>query len=580
MRSDVIHVGCQADHRFAPDCAVMLRSLLAADPSEAFEIHFLHDPGLPATDLEGLRSVVADLGAGWHPIPVTAEDLRGFPSIPRYGGLTAWYRLLLPRLMADQRRVLYLDADLMVIEPVRALWEHDLGDHLLAAVTNPTLGSDRQRVITDLGLDSPEQYFNSGLMLLDLERLRVSGRMDEVERFVRERNAPMPWADQEPLNAVLARDRMSLHPRWNVMNPCYELPARLLPWTEDEVADAIARPAIVHFIGPRKAWHRGLSHPHKHTWHRHLAATPFADRPMEGTLRDRAAALVPPRTRSWAVRTFAVDRRAVAHSARSWANDVLSPRHLAGLRRTRAALRSHGPRPADELAWLLQTFADTTDDVCFVQIGSNDATHGDPLRELSTRRGWHGLLVEPIPHVFERLVSATAGHPNLRPVNVAIGPIDGEQDFFAVEPSDDPALPEWYDQIGSFSLENVLHPYHVEQIPDLADRVLRTKVQCLTFATFWERHRLPRLDLLHIDAEGYDAAILRQVDLELTAPTMLLYEHKHLEPEDASELRQRLDTFGYASVEVGPDTVAIHGRTAPASLRRVLRRIDLQHRKG
>lgn len=574
--AEPIHIGCQADHRFAPDCAVMLRSLLRANPADAFEIHFLHGPDLPEDDLAALRSVVEGLGARWSPVPVTAEHTAGFPSMPRYGGLTAWYRLLLPRLVPQCDRILYLDADLLIVGSVRPLWELDLGGAHVAAVTNPVLKDDRVRVVRDLGLPHPDHYFNSGVMLLDLAGLRSTGLMDAVEQVVRDARSPMPWADQEPLNAVLWSHRHRLHPRWNLMNPCYDLPARQLPWSKQEVADAVADPAVVHFIGSYKAWHHRLRHPHRATWFEHLAATPYAGRPIEGrTWNHRLLRPLPPRVARWIEASVASARSQRPAAARAALARRLGPRQRQLVHRCLAAPRAAWPgRPADDpLGRVLRSLADTTPELTFVQVGANDATHGDPLRALSRARGWRGLLVEPVPFVFERLCRAVADAPGLTPVNLAVGSADGWAPFHHVEQSDDPALPEWYDQIGSFSRDNVLHPYHVSRIPDLEDRVATTEVERVTFDTLWARHGFDHLDLLHIDAEGHDDEILATVDLASLRPRVVLYEHKHLPPDRRAATEARLLAHGYDVRPLGPDSLAVQLDGAPLALRLAWRRV-------
>jgi hypothetical protein len=135
-----------------------------------------------------------------------------------------------------------------------------------------------------------------------------------------------------------------------------------------------------------------------------------------------------------------------------------------------------------------------------------------------------------------------------------------------VAQSDDPNLPEWYDQIGSFALDNVLHPYHVEQVPNLAERVVQAEVRCVTFERLWAEHGLPRLDLLHIDAEGYDDEILAQVDLVRLRPLLILYEHQHLEPARRRAVLERLRANHYRILDLGPDAVAMRA-DAPLRVR-------------
>jgi FkbM family methyltransferase len=570
-----LHVACQANTRFAADCAVMLRSLLSENPADTFTVHFLYDDALPAGDLKGLGAVVGGLGAGWDPLRVSDDLTADFPSLARYGGVTAWFRLLLPRLLPEVTRVLYLDADLLVRGPVRSLWEQDLAGKCLAAVTNPILGRDRRRVVEDLGLPHPDRYFNSGVMLMDLERLRDTGLMLEAERIAKDRSVPTPWADQEPLNAALWEQRLDLHPRWNVMNPCFDLPARLLPWPRDQVREAIENPAIIHFIGPYKPWHYRLRHVYAQDYFRHLAQTPWQERPREGrTLRHMILRPLPPylamryESIEWELRRL---RQAAAQASAGIVGRVgaRNPLVHAGLRAVRRAARPRSAPPP--LRDILDAINDSRREVCFIQIGSNDAEHGDPLRGYVENSGWHGILVEPVPYVFERLRARYGSNPRIQLVNAAVGAEDGHLPFYYVAESQDPALPEWYDQIGSFTLEQVLHPYHLEHIPNLVDRVVRAEVACCTFSTLWRNHPLPRVDLVHVDAEGSDDQILAQIDLAQLRPTILLYEHQHLGKSQRETVLARLHDHGYVALDLGSDMLAVR-QDAPLLVRLALRR--------
>ena len=571
----VIEVACQTNARFAADCAVMLSSLLSENPDEGFAVHFLHDDALPVDTLEALAEVATGFGASWRPMRIDDELASGFPSFERYGGITAWFRLLLPRLLDRVPRVLYLDADLLITGPLRALWEQDLGGKCLAAVTNPLLRRDRRRVIEDLGLPHPDRYFNSGVMLMDLDRLRATGLMLEAEQIARARSVPTPWADQEPLNAALWRERLDLHPRWNVMNPCFDLPPRLLPWPREQVAEAIANPAIVHFVGPYKPWHYRLRHAYAERYFGHLARTPFRDRRREGrTTRHMLLRSLPPYA---AMRYEGAEyalTRGVREAVRTGAESVRRlliryPRARGRVRGVRRLLRPGSAPPP--LPDVLDALADSRHEVCFIQIGSNNADHGDPLRPYVETRGWRGVLVEPVPYLFKRLQRRYGEYPKLELVNAAVAAQDGRLPFYYPAESDDPGLPEWYDQIGSLELESVLDPYHVEQVPDLAGRVVRAEVPCLTFETLWNEHPLPRLDLLHVDAEGYDDEILAQIDLARLRPTVVLYEHKHLNERRRRALAERFTGEKYRVLDLGPDAVAARS-DAPLLVRLAVRR--------
>ena len=212
------------------------------------------------------------------------------------------------------------------------------------------------------------------------------------------------------------------------------------------------------------------------------------------------------------------------------------------------------------VATVLAAYAEDTADrtVTFVQIGSNDGTTDDPLRALTEAYRWSGVLVEPVPYVFSRLARERGSDPRLRFENAAIAEHDGEAEFFHLrERRAGEDLPDWYDQLGSFSLQTILSPEHEDQIPGIRDLVVRTMVRTLTFESLCAKHNIERFDLLHIDAEGSDWEILRRIELERHRPSVVLYEHKHLAPQDQQSVLERLEIGGYCWYEAWLDTVAV-----------------------
>lgn len=299
-----LHVACSSDSRLGADCAVMLFSLATANPSTSITVHFLHDDRITTKDLADLGALATGAGADWEPLAVPSELTAMFPYSERYG-YSAWYRILLPKVLPDVDRVLYLDSDLLILGALDALYGTDLGNGCLAAVTQPTLPEVLPRLQATLGLPDADSYFNSGVMTLDLTRLRDAGCVEQVLAFIHDGRGPMPWADQDPLNAVLHARRVHLGPRWNLMTPLFELPPSMLPWSETEILDAIRDPAVIHFIGEYKPWHYRCKHPYRQQYFEILASTPWKGRLIEGrTLRNMAIRPLPPRWQPLVERTL------------------------------------------------------------------------------------------------------------------------------------------------------------------------------------------------------------------------------------------------------------------------------------
>lgn len=306
-------MACSVSESFAPDAAAMLSSLVRSNPPAEVHVHLLHDETLSSGSVRQLAQIVERAGGTCAPRPVDPARAAALPASDRFPRLT-WYRMLLPELLPDLSRALYLDTDTLVVAPLQPLWQTDLGDRWLGAVTNPLFPSMRRRIEADLGLPGGALYFNSGVLLLDLDAWRANDVTERVLEVVAS-GVPIVWPDQDALNAVLHEHWLPLHPRWNAMPALFELPRRHAPHPATLVREAVADPAVVHFVGPHKPWHYRSRHPFRDSWFRHLEATPWAGRPVEG--RSARNALLRPLPALWALRielalAFAQRRRATA----------------------------------------------------------------------------------------------------------------------------------------------------------------------------------------------------------------------------------------------------------------------------
>jgi len=181
-------------------------------------------------------------------------------------------------------------------------------------------------------------------------------------------------------------------------------------------------------------------------------------------------------------------------------------------------------------------------DIYVVQIGSNDGKTGDPIFKLIRKnKNWKVLFVEPVPYLFEKLKNNYPSEPRFIFENAAIN--DGSrQNFNAVSSVANKAIPDlpgWYDQLGSFDRDNI-----VKNLGGLLEPfIIELDIQGMTLNELLKKNRIDKLELLHIDTEGYDWKILSQLDLNKYNPLIILFEQIHLqnsEREDAINFLQDL----------------------------------------
>ena len=165
-------------------------------------------------------------------------------------------------------------------------------------------------------------------------------------------------------------------------------------------------------------------------------------------------------------------------------------------------------------------------DVTFVQIGAHDGKTDDELYPFVKRLGWKGILVEPVPYLFDRLKETYDEAEGIHLVNAALSNCVGKVPFYYVRDDAAVGLPRWYDQLGSFHLDIILR--HVADVPELKDRIITTEVEATTFSDLLARFGIGQVDLVSIDAEGHDDKILKSVDFNKYRPDVVIYEGKHL----------------------------------------------------
>jgi lipopolysaccharide biosynthesis glycosyltransferase len=266
-----LRVAVAADAAYLPHAATMLHSLL--DHHRA-EVHLLPGEDVPRRAMRRLGRMVEGRRGSFTVHPVDARRVDGLPT----GSFRPiiWHRILLPELLPDADRVLYLDADTLVLEPLDELWDADLGGGHLGAVTN-VFQADHAGRPAALGLPEGQPYFNSGVLLLDLARMRADGSTEALEELARTRAGELDWPDQDTLNLVLGAGHQPLHPRFNAMTSVLEFPAAADVFGAAELAEARERPAIRHFEGPsaNKPWHPKCERALRECYWTHRAGTPF-----------------------------------------------------------------------------------------------------------------------------------------------------------------------------------------------------------------------------------------------------------------------------------------------------------------
>ena len=193
--------------------------------------------------------------------------------IDRYKGIimstkhitsTTYYRLEIPSLLANTKKCIYLDCDVLICKDLTELYNYDISEHYIAGVRAPRHYRTREVIqenLSRLNISSINQYINAGVMLMNLDKMRKDGIEKQFAGLVKE---DYPLNDQDIINKVCFG-------MIDILPPCYNvMPYGLLsePATEvyqndtglqkaysfDEWNESRQNPVIIHYATRYKPW--------------------------------------------------------------------------------------------------------------------------------------------------------------------------------------------------------------------------------------------------------------------------------------------------------------------------------------
>ncbi|MDE7330695.1 MAG: DUF4422 domain-containing protein [Lachnospiraceae bacterium] len=176
-----------------------------------------------------------------------------------------YYRLVLPEMLSEYDKVLYIDVDMVAVADLAELYHTDVEGYLLAAAHDPDTAGlyngwqpDRKEYMDkELALENPYYYFQAGTLVMNLKEFRKTYTTKKILDVA----ASKEWwlLDQDILNKLCEHKVKFLDMSWNVMFDWAGIRLkeiiRLAPeWLYLEYVEARKHPKIIHYAGPEKPW--------------------------------------------------------------------------------------------------------------------------------------------------------------------------------------------------------------------------------------------------------------------------------------------------------------------------------------
>ena len=249
-----IHIALTFNDKYWALAYTVMRSICLSSRLRAELVFHLCHSALTPDHLETLCAITTEFGAElrhYDPAahPAFAQLTALLPANDRFPSIV-YMRLLLDKLLpAEVDRIIYLDCDTMVCQPIERLYDIDMGNKPIAAAFDPFhLGIKKGHDIRwkQTPFETGDSYFNSGVLLIDLKRYAAADIQGHLKAYAEQGVLKSLFFDQDMLNLIFLNDWQKLNWRFNVLNP--------LPAHES------MHPVIVHYTGFRQPWKIGAGH--------------------------------------------------------------------------------------------------------------------------------------------------------------------------------------------------------------------------------------------------------------------------------------------------------------------------------
>lgn len=242
---------------FVPHLINCMNSIIRSGEGAAYDAYILH------SDLEGADCLRIEAetqqGVTFHYITVDPQMFEGFPETKRYPA-QIYYRLAAPLLLPrNLDRVLYLDVDTVIINPLDDFYRTAFdGNYFLACTHTNKFLTDVNKLRLGVRKDVP--YVNTGVMLYNLRALRENLRLEDIRDYANRRMQMFLLPDQDILTALYG-EKVKL---MDTMR--YNLSDRILafynadPRNEKLDLDWVRENGVViHYCGKNKPWKPGYN---------------------------------------------------------------------------------------------------------------------------------------------------------------------------------------------------------------------------------------------------------------------------------------------------------------------------------
>ena len=282
-----IHIALCPDNNYTMPTTVLVRSICENAYGQNIHFHIITNQEFFETNKNALINEFNSDKVGYTFYKISPELLDYFSlnkqNSPAHITMSAYIRLYLSTILPREiDKILYLDSDIIVRQPLDELYQTNISGYSLAAVSD--INEITAPYYNRLRYPISHGYFNTGVQLINLAYWREHSIEKSFVTYAQKYPECIVFQDQDIENAVLHGTILFLPLKYNCQTSFLykkEFLNIIYYDKEAELEEAVHNPVIIHYcVGAAKPWLRGCTHPYKDAFLNYKAMTQWADIPL------------------------------------------------------------------------------------------------------------------------------------------------------------------------------------------------------------------------------------------------------------------------------------------------------------
>lgn len=220
MKENAINIICASDNNYAVMLCAMLKSIEINHLTDEFISIYIIDNGIDKQNRDNIQRSIRSNKVELIWKNITDDNSGILTTNNKNIDLKRHYsRLLMPYILPEIEKVIYLDCDLLILDDLAELWKLNLDGFPIAAVQDNGLGriGDGWQIpnYRELGLNPDSKYFNSGVLIIDLKKWRQENFSEQIIKCTEENIEHVVKWDQYGFNVIFQGRWKELKHEWN-----------------------------------------------------------------------------------------------------------------------------------------------------------------------------------------------------------------------------------------------------------------------------------------------------------------------------------------------------------------------------